>query len=112
MRSSRVKHVRSESNLSPEQANKRIAWEASHRAASSVQVSVTVAGWTQGGDQLWQLNQRTRCTSPTLGINADFLITDLGFSLGESGSETTITLAPVGVLTPMPEVPKMEGLPW
>lgn len=112
IRAARVKHIRAESGLTEQQARDQVAWEAAHRVAGSVKASVTVAGWTQGNGELWELNTRVNLASPTLRARGEFVITDLSFALGDTGTESQITLAPVGTLTPAPVVAPVELPEW
>ena len=72
---------------------KKAAWEARVREGKSRKLDVTVQGWTQTDGTPWPLNRLVPVYDPYLGLDEDFLIAGLSFSLdGSSGSMTRITL--------------------
>lgn len=72
----------------------RAEYEAAIRMAKSRQVSVKVAGWRQADGSLWRPNQLVRVTSPTLGVDEELLVTEVGWSLSEGGMLTGLSLCP------------------
>lgn len=102
VRESRVLYLRPSGNLSAAQAQERADWESANRAASSVEVSATLQGWTQRDGRLWEINRVVRVVSDTLSIDADMLIVSVSFTLNAQGTRTALTLAPLGSFRPDP----------
>jgi prophage tail gpP-like protein len=92
-------------------ARKRAQWESTVRAARAVSVSVTVQGWRQGDGTLWPVNGLVQVDLPWLRISGEMLITELTYSLDESGTQTQMTLRRKDAYTPEPEKPVEED-PW
>jgi prophage tail gpP-like protein len=92
-------------------ARKRAQWEATVRAARAVSVSVTVQGWRQADGTLWPVNGLVQVDLPWLRISGEMLITELTYSLDESGTQTQMTLRRADAYTPEPEKPAEED-PW
>ena len=107
IRAPRTAYIRTSSNLSAAQAGERAAWEAANRLANSNALSVIVQGWQQvDGGPLWEINTVVPVDIPTLGISGNFVISDIDFTQNESGTITSMKLAPPGSFTPSPEVPE------
>ncbi|MBN8486367.1 MAG: hypothetical protein J0M20_01340 [Burkholderiales bacterium] len=71
----------------------RVQWEATVRAAKSMQVTITVAGWTQRSGQLWRPNRLVHVDASPLRLDQDLLIVAVNYELAqETGSRTTLTL--------------------
>jgi prophage tail gpP-like protein len=81
--------VRAEGQVTDGDAIRRARWEASTRAARSVTVAVTVAGWRQDDGSLWRINTLVPCRLPYLRIEQDLLISRLTFSLTLDGGTTS-----------------------
>jgi prophage tail gpP-like protein len=77
--------VRAEGQVTAADAIRRARWEASTRAARSVTVTATVAGWRQDDGSLWKINMLVPCRLPYLRIEQDLLISRLTFSLTQDG---------------------------
>jgi prophage tail gpP-like protein len=92
-------------------ARKRAQWEATVRAARAVSVSVTVQGWRQADGTLWPVNGLVQVDLPWLRISGKMLITELTYTLDESGTQTQMTLRRKDAYTPEPEKPA-EDDPW
>lgn len=102
-RRSRAHIIRPAAGVTAEYARQLADWEARSRAARSGSVSITVPGWRQSNGKLWPLNAITRVKSPTLGVDADMLISQADHMLGEaSGETTTLRLVRPDAFTPEP----------
>lgn len=89
----RPKIVIAEGSINTAMAQKRAEWEASIRAARSVDVEVTLQGWTQSSGNLWRENMIVKTILPDHGINSDMLIKEISYSLdSNSGEKTRIIL--------------------
>lgn len=96
-----VKRTRPLVILVGEQANsddvlqKRAAWEARIRAGGSRKVQTKVRGWTQSNGDIWPLNGLVSVKDDKIGVNGEFLIASINFSLDGSGGElTNMSLVP------------------
>ena len=67
----------------------RAAWEGTTRYGKAIQASVTVPGWRQESGDLWDINTLVRLESPMLKLNETLLISELTYTLDESGGEVT-----------------------
>lgn len=84
-----------EQSLSQLEAQARIDWEASVRAARARSVRVRVQGWrsTEGG-ALWAPGQLVRVSDDWLGIDRDLLVSTTVQRISDSGTVTEMTLYP------------------
>lgn len=73
-------------------AKRRASWEAINRAAKSVQISASVPGWRTDSGEVWQVNRLVKFRSPSLRIDRELLITEVSFSISDSGETTDLTL--------------------
>ena len=105
----RPKILIAESQSEPSNAKKRAQWEAAVRAGQAEAVSCTVVGFYSHGESLWDVNKQVRFTSTWLGVDADFLITEVDFSKTEQGSITTLTLENPNVYKLLEEIPPQSS---
>lgn len=107
VRAARVLLVRPEGNVTPAHAKQRAEWETTVRAARATTVTATVQGWTQSNGSLWPVNALARLRSPTLGLDAELLVTQAVYNVDESsGTTTQLTLRPPDAFKPEPVIPK------
>lgn len=90
-----------------ENCQARAMWEAKHRQAEANKITVNVSGWRQkDGAALWAPGQTVNVNLPSmLGEVREFLINRVTFSLGSSGSVTTLQLVDPYVYAPAPAFP-------
>jgi prophage tail gpP-like protein len=101
--------VRAENQVSDGDAILRAKWEATTRAARSVTVSVTLAGWRQQDGSLWEINTLVKTEIPYLRISQELLITKVNFSLSMSGGTvTSLELKDKAAFEPEPPSTKSE----
>ena len=81
-----------ESQVYDKSADTRARREAAQRAGESMQVSVTVQGWTQSNGELWPLNGAVVIKSPALYLNHELIIASVSFTAGDGGSNTVMVL--------------------
>lgn len=105
-RAPRVLLVRPEGAVTRASAKRRAEWETTVRAARALTVTASVHGWTQGNGALWPVNDLVRVVSPTLELNAEFLIGQVTYSLDESGTRTEFQLRLPDAYKPEPVIPK------
>ena len=102
--------VRAENQCSDSDAIRRAKWEASTRAARAVTVSVTLAGWRQDNNELWEVNTLVECDIPYLKIKQNLIVYKVVFSLTLDGGTTTqLTLKDPKAFEPEP--PKKKSGP-
>ncbi|MCP4352285.1 MAG: hypothetical protein GY795_43055 [Desulfobacterales bacterium] len=96
-------------------AEKRAKWEAVVRAGRASSSKIKVKGFVQSNGEVWRPNSMVRVKAPELlDIEEELLITEVKFSLGNSGGAiTTLTLARKDAFQLLPEIPKTKanGLP-
>jgi len=87
-------------------ARKYAQWAATIRAARAVSVQATVQGWRQGNGELWPVNALVNVDFPWLRVSGEMLISELTYSLDESGgTQTVMTLRRPDAFSPQPEQP-------
>ncbi len=72
----------------------RAAYERDLRAARSQAVTYTVQGWRQADGSLWQPNMIVRVTDALLGLDLAMLITEVTYTLDQSGTLATLAVMP------------------
>lgn len=87
---------------------KRASFEASVRAGRARTASITVQGFTHAKG-LWRPNQLVTVRDPWLKLSCDLLISEVDFTLDESGSRTELKLALPEAYTLLPVPEKKEG---
>lgn len=89
----------------------RVRWEANVRAAQSMDVRARVQGWTRVDGGLWRPNMLVRVKAAPLELDADLLITDVEYVLGEAGTVTRLrmTRADAFTLLPLRATPAAAG---
>ncbi len=103
--------VIAESAVDIASARKRAQWEATVRAGRAVTAQVTVQGWRQADGNLWPVNSLVSVDIPWLRLSGDMLISELTYSLDESGTQTQLTLRRADAYVPQPEMPA-DLDPW
>lgn len=82
-----------EQGLDAAEAQERIDWEASVRAARSRRATITVQGWRETpGGPLWQPGRLVKVKDDWLGLDRDLLVATVQQSLSEAGTVTGMTL--------------------
>lgn len=84
----------------------RADYENKHRQAKALMTTYTVQGWRQGNGDLWLPNQTVRVTDPVIGFDEDLLIAEVSYKLSESGTTTTLKVAPVAGFISPPDAEK------
>lgn len=76
-------------------ARLRADWEATVRAAESVEMDVTLQGWLRDDGLLWDAGDRVDATSPTLAIDREMVVRDVRWSLDDQNGElVALSLVP------------------
>jgi prophage tail gpP-like protein len=109
-RPGRVLLIRPDKGYNAAEAKRRADWEARIRAAKSEVVSVTVQGWRQPNGKLWRPNMLSWVQAPRMiGVDGDMLISQVEFSVGESGTITQLHLVRPDAFTPEPQAAIVGG---
>lgn len=110
LRTNRVLLIRPEKGYDAGGARRRADWEARIRAAKSATGSVTVQGWRQSNGALWAINEISHVKAPRLiGVDGDMLISQVEFSISDSGSITQLHIVRPDAFTPEPQVAPVSG---
>lgn len=113
-RASRTLILEAEQNSDDETCDQRARWEATTRAARSMPVNATVAGWRRPGPTstrglngpLWTVNERVRFVSPSLRIDEELLVASCRYRLSkDQGRTTEMGLMRPDAFLPQPSVP-------
>lgn len=113
LRTNRVLLIRPDKGMDAAEARRRADWEARHRAATSVSISITVLGWKQSNGALWQPNALTRVRAPTLlGVDGDLLISQVEYTIGDGGQITQLQLMRPDAFMPEPQTAEVGGELW
>lgn len=75
-------------------AKEKARWEAALRRGRSQSFRVSLPGWTDQEDKVWQLNELVKLKSPSLRVEQELLISGLSFRLDSSGTFTDLELKP------------------
>jgi len=84
-------------------------WEARNRAGASRALDYIIQGWLQSNGDPWQINRIVEVKDDLLNINKEYLISQLSFSLTESGSETNIILVHPDTYELKPQPVEIKG---
>ena len=69
-------------------------YERAHRMAKSLATTYSVQGWRQADGSLWKPNMTVQVVDPVLGHDRELLISELEMRRDESGTVTTMQVAP------------------
>jgi len=85
-------------------------WECMNRAGKSRSINYKVQGWTQSNGKVWPLNALVKVKDSFLGIDTEYLIAAVGFSISnQSGTITTLNLVSPNTFA-LPPVNPTEGM--
>jgi len=101
-----------EHDATRDECKKRAEVEALVRAANGQTASVTVQGWRQSTGKLWKKNMIVPVDIPPLYINQELLISEVSYTLGEDGSESTLKLVRPDAFNPGTKfkIPRRSGV--
>lgn len=96
-----------EGSVDTDQSTDRAQWEAAVRLGKGLNIGTTVQDWRQKDGTLWGVNQITRVRSKFLGVDRDFLISNVThIKNNNQGTVTKITLKREDAFQPKSEIPK------
>ena len=90
----------------PALAKRQAEWEKQVREARSTTLSCTVAGWTQQGGRVWDINQLAAVEAAPLGVNGEMLVSAVEYTYDDSCEITKLELKRPDAYLPDPEEAK------
>ena len=108
----RFKKIIVSNKATPEEIQLRANKAAAEALAMSESVSISLVGWTFGSigaKRLWELNSFVNLRYPIIGANSNFLVKGLRFSIGDSGTITTLSLVRPQSFNSLSTIPRFEA---
>lgn len=91
----RILELSAEGGEDAARARQRAEWEAATRYGQSIGGTYSVKGWRQGDTgPLWAPNEIVTVRDALGGLSGDFLVVDVGLTVGGNGTRAALTLAP------------------
>ncbi|WP_199720674.1 phage baseplate assembly protein [Azospirillum cavernae] len=85
-------------------SEQRGRWEMARRAGRSFQVRLTVDSWRDAAGELWTPNRLARVTLPSLHLDATWIIAEVTYQRGPSGTSASLVLMPPSAFELAPTV--------
>lgn len=82
--------LQAEQSSTPDLCQVRAKWEAAHRRGESVQVNLKAQGWRLSDGSLFEPNRLYRITSPWIGIDEELLLEEIGLSVSQQGTISSL----------------------
>lgn len=98
----RVMIIKETGQLSDKLAMDRARWESVTRIGKALSTTYKVQGWRQSNGALWKHNMLVRVVDPIIGMDRDMLISEITYSLTDSGTITTMVVGPPDSFEPEP----------
>lgn len=97
--------------IDKETVTARAEWERSIRRARGISYSISVKGWKRDETHLWEPGIICAIESSTLLVDdpIDMLVSQVSYSFGQDGENTTLVLVPVDSFEPEPETKKPQA---
>lgn len=108
-RRERVLLIRPDAGVTTDYARQRADWEARVRAAMAESVTVTVVGWRQPSGPLWPVNALVKVQIPSIGVDGDMLIAEVGHAISNSGEVSNLSLVRPDAFLPEPRLAKVKS---
>jgi prophage tail gpP-like protein len=99
----RVLIVRQTGQADANTCKQRAQYEQQVRAAKANEIRYRVAGWRQENGALWQPNQVVEIRDMVMRINASMLVSEVIYTLDESGLLTELIVIPAAAFATEPE---------
>lgn len=97
--------VIAEDNVDPQTAKDRAEWEAAVRFGRSLDLNVKVQGWSEyENGPLWDINKIVSVNIDKFGVNDNYLIRSVSYSLSDKGSTTSLSLTHEEAYLKKPEI--------
>lgn len=101
----RVLQIQESGQITPELAQARANWERGNRVGKALTLKYKVQGWRQSNGDLWRVNMVVPVRDPLLGIDRDLIISEVQYDLDDSGTTSTLSVAPAEAFLPEPKDP-------
>lgn len=101
----RVLQIQESGQMTPDLAQARANWERGNRIGKALTLKYKVQGWRQSNGELWRVNMMVRVLDPALGIDRDMLISEVQYSLDDTGTTCSMSVAPAEAFLPEPKDP-------
>lgn len=101
--------VLADSKLDSAGCRQQARWEASIRAAQSRELSYVVQGWKQSNGGIWPMNKLVKVVDTIIGVDSDYLISGIEYSLDLQGTTTEIIVVPPKAFMPQPDAKDSLG---
>lgn len=98
----RMMIIKESGQLSDKLAMDRARWESVTRIGKALSTTYKVQGWRQSNGALWKHNMLVRVVDPIIGMDRDMLISEITYSLTDSGTITTMVVGPPDSFEPEP----------
>lgn len=95
--------VRQSGQADTQTCQQRANYEQQVRRAKAGEIRYRVAGWRQANGQLWGCNTSVQIMDSIMQTNKELLISEVSYSLDESGLMTELVVIPAGAFTTDPE---------
>lgn len=97
--------INQQGQLTAALARERVNWERGSRMGKALSASYRVQGWRQSNGALWVPNLLVPVKDPIVGFDREMLITEVVYTLDESGTIATLAVAPPDAVLPEPRDP-------
>ncbi|WP_095153951.1 phage baseplate assembly protein [Pseudomonas sp. Irchel 3E13] len=101
----RVLQIHESGQMTPALAEERANWERGNRIGKALTVRYKVQGWRQSNGALWLANMVVAVVDPLMGLERDMLISEIEYSLEDTGTVAKMTLGPPEAFEPEPKDP-------
>lgn len=98
----RVMIIKESGQMTSALVNARANWESVTRMGKSLSTTYKVQGWRQSNGALWKHNMLVRVVDPIIGMDRDMLISEITYSLSDSGTVCTMVVGPPDSFEPEP----------
>lgn len=97
--------IQQQGQLTKQLATERVNWERGSRMGKALAATYKLQGWRQSNGALWVPNLIVRVKDPVIGFDRDMLITEVHYTLDDSGTLCTLQVCPPEAVVPEPQDP-------
>lgn len=97
--------IQQQGQLTKQLATERVNWERGSRMGKALAATYKLQGWRQSNGALWVPNLIVRVKDPVIGFDRDMLITEVHYTLDDSGTLCTLQVCPPEAVLPEPQDP-------
>lgn len=95
--------VRQSGQADSDSARQRASYEQQIRSAKAGEIRYKVAGWRQADGSLWRPNISVKITDNIMGVSSILLVSEVIYSLDESGMIAELVVIPPGAFATEPQ---------